>query len=122
MRHVYSIARYVPNIDAGERVNLAMIAGSAETGEWVMRVVRDGARARMLGGSDRTVNAVLDYLRRLAAAPCAGGDPASESWLHDLVDRQLGVVQFSRPLPMDADDAQAALDAVWPSVIVDPAE
>ena len=45
MRHVYSIARYVPSINVGKRVSLAVLAGSAETGEWVMRVVRDGARA-----------------------------------------------------------------------------
>lgn len=122
MRHVYSIARYVPDTGSGERVNLAVLAGSPATGEWAMRVARDGSRARMLGGSDRTVEAVMDYLRRMAEDPVRRvDDPRSEDWLYDLADRQLGVVQFSRPLPMDAESAEAALDVLWPSLIVEGA-
>ena len=124
MRHVYSIARYVPNTASGERVNVGLLAGSGATGEWALRIAADRSRARCLGGSEQTLEAVFAYLRRLAGGVDAGedGEPHpgtfSEEWLRDLAARQLGVVQFSRPLPMEASGAEAAIAVLWPDLIV----
>ena len=52
MRHVYSIARYVPNTASGERVNIGLLAGSEATGEWALRIAADRSHARCLGGSE----------------------------------------------------------------------
>ena len=126
VRHVYSIARYVPNTASGERVNIGLLAGSEATGEWALRIAADRSRARCLGGSEQTLEAVFAYLRRLAGDIAAGpgGEPpseeCSEEWLRDLAGRQLGVVQFSQPLPAVAAGAEAALSMLWPDLIVGP--
>ena len=127
MRHVYSIVRYVPNAANGERVNIGVLAGSGATGEWALRTVASRLRARRLGGSEKALAAVFGYLRRLAAdleACSARGErprgAGSEAWLRDLADRQLGVVQFSQPLPMEADGAESAIAMLWPDLIVGP--
>ena len=115
MRHVYSIVRYVPNTANGERVNIGVLAGSEATGEWALHAVTQRSRARRLGGSEKTRAAVFEYLKRLAAGleACSargGRHPGgcSEAWLRDLADRQLGVVQFSQPLPLEADSTESA--------------
>ena len=126
VRHVYSIARYVPNTASGERVNVGLLAGSEASGEWVLRLAADRSRARCLGGSEQTLEAVFAYLRRLAGGIDAGADGGpqpgtfSEEWLRDLADRQLGVVQFSQPLPAVAAGAEAAIAMLWPDLIVGP--
>lgn len=126
MRHVYSIVRYVPNTANGERVNVGLLTGSEATSEWTLRIAADRSRARCLGGSEQTLEAVFAYLRRLAGGIDAGadGEPQpgtfSEEWLRDLAGRQLGVVQFSQPLPAVAASTEAALSMLWPDLIVGP--
>lgn len=125
MRHVYSIVRYVPNTANGERVNIGVLAGSEATGEWALQAVAQRSRARRLGGSAKTRAAVFEYLKRLAAdldaCSARGERPSegcSEAWLRDLADRQLGVVQFSQPLPLEADSTESAIAMLWPDLIV----
>lgn len=126
MRHVYSIVRYVPNTANGERVNVGLLAGSEATGEWTLRIAADRSRARCLGGSEQTLEAVFEYLRQLAGdidADPGGKPPAeacSEEWIRDLSARQLGVVQFSQPLPVVAASTEAALSMLWPDLIAGP--
>ena len=134
MRHVYSIVRYVPNVAGGERVNLGLLAGSDATARWALRIVGGQSRARRLGGGANGLSAVFDYLRRLSAdieawsAHEAGRKPAatdleecSEAWLRELVGRQRGIVQFSPPLPVDAESAESAISMLWPALIAEPA-
>lgn len=134
MRHVYSIIRYVPNVASGERVNLGLIAGSEDTREWMLLTVDHGsrARARQLGGGE-ALPGVVSYLERLTAdlehyTDVQAGEQRlliespeerTERWLSDLADRQRGVVQFSHPLPVDADSAGAAIDLLWDDLIVE---
>jgi len=126
MRHVYSIIRYVPNTASGERVNIGLLAGSEATGEWYLQAVTERSRARYLGGSEQTLDAVFEYLQRLADSikDENGGPPSeecSEEWIRDLAGRQLGVVQFSQPLPMEADGAKSAIAMLWSDLIVEQA-
>ena len=129
MRHVYSIVRYVPNVASGERVNLGLLAGSEDTGEWTLHAVGQRSRARQLGGDAKALAAVFEYLKRLTAdletrsgrTPAAGRrGECSEAWLRDLAGRQRGIVQFSTPLPVDADSAESAIDMLWSDLIVGP--
>ena len=114
MRHVYSVVRYVPNVASGERVNIGMVAGSDDTGEWLMRIADDRTRALQLGGGLNTVTAVFDGMKEIADGVPGEG---SEAWLKDLHDKQRGVVQFSPLLPVDAENAAAAIAMLWPGMI-----
>jgi hypothetical protein len=47
MRYVYSVVRYVPNPASGEFVNIGVIAGSDETGDWSLRQAGNQRRATL---------------------------------------------------------------------------
>ena len=133
MRHVYSVVRYVPNVANGERVNLGLLAGSEDTGEWSLMTIDHGSRsrARQLGGE--ALPEVFGYLEQLTAdlerytEAHAGAqqifatldEEITERWLSDLASRQRGVVQFSSPLPVDAASADAAISLLWDDLIVE---
>jgi hypothetical protein len=40
VKYVYSVVRFVPDTFRGEFVNVAVIAGYEETGEWLVRCSR----------------------------------------------------------------------------------
>jgi hypothetical protein len=136
-RYLYSTVRVVPSPATGEFANIAVIAGSDESGQWSLRLLPDQSRARQFCGPD-AVSAAHDVLARLGslidlhAWMVEGGEEAdeepdlaragevSERWLQDLYERSHRVVQFSPPAPVLADNVDAALDLVFPRVTVAP--
>ena len=133
MRHVYSIVRFVPDPTNGECVNLGLLAGSEDSEEWVLQIVTQRERARRLGGAE-VLPGVVGYLEQLTSeletysAAHADGqldllvdrDRLSERWLANLASQQRGVVQFTTPLPVDVESAEAAVELLWDRMIVEP--
>ena len=133
MRHVYSIVRFVPDPANGECVNLGLLAGSEDSEEWVLQIVTQRERVRRLGGAE-VLPGVVGFLERLTSeletysAAHADGqlnllvdrDRLSERWLANLASQQRGIVQFTTPLPVDVESAEAAVDLLWDQMIVEP--
>jgi hypothetical protein len=136
-RYLYSTVRVVPSPATGEFANIAVIAGSDESGQWSLRLLPDQGRARQFCGPD-AISAAHDVLAQLGSMIdlhdwiVEGGgeadedpdlvqaDEVSERWLQDLYERSHRVVQFSPPAPVLADNVDAALDLVFPRVTVAP--
>lgn len=136
-RYMYTTMRVVPSVAAGEFVNLAVIAGSDDSGQWAIRLLSDEARARRFCGAE-ALAAGHDVIAHLGEQidlhdlmvegfeGTEGGryyelaSQVSERWLHDLhVAYQRGV-QFSAPAPVLAETVDDALDLVFPRVTVQP--
>lgn len=138
-RFVYSLVRFVPVPAAGEFVNVGVIVGSEETGEWSTRHVQNDRRGRDLAASSGiSVATVYDFLERLgdeidrrygvsdaeadAEAPSSDlSEGLDEKWLQELHRRSRNIVQLSPPAPLEAVDAEAALDLVFDFAVADPA-
>ncbi len=136
-RYLYSAVRVVPSVSTGEFVNLAVIAGSDETGEWSLRLLSDERRARQFCGVD-AISAAHDVLARLGYQidlhtllveeldgeerdpDVALASEVSEKWLRDLHELSNRVVQFSQPAPVLAESIDAAMDTVFPRMTVQP--
>ncbi len=129
MRYVYSVLRFVPDPARGEFVNVGLIVGSEDGGEWKLRLVDNMKRARALDDKDvlPTLWSVVNHIERqfdayseaLESARPSGLD-LSESWLEDLWETSRNIVQFSRPAPVLAEDADSALDVLFGELLVDP--
>jgi hypothetical protein len=122
MRYVYSVVRYVPNPASGEFVNIGVIAGSDETGDWSLRQAGNPRRARLFGPLE-SLNAVDAFMNDLGSKldkfDLMQNDEVSEAWLGDLCRRYRNIVQLSTPAPVIANSAEEAVDFVFSQVIID---
>ena len=124
MKFIYSVVQFVPNVASGEFVNVGVLAGSDETGEWAVRRIHNIDRAVVLGGhgSESLVAGVfewvdLDLLPRLRARANRGD---GQRFLWDQAARRDGsYVQITKPIPMAANSLQDAIDAVFDIKIID---
>jgi hypothetical protein len=130
VKYDYSVVRFVPDSFRGEFVNVAVSAGSAETGEWGLRWVDNPQRARRLEGGPR-LNAVWTYLesvealieRLLEEQLVLKPDAASQldrGWLQREHLRLRNLVQITAPAPFVAADLDEALTETFATFVVDP--
>ena len=126
MRYLFSVVHYVPDPARQEFVNVGLIVGSDDTGEWEMRTIGNRKRARALGGSLSTLATFEDYVGRvlddhLEAMEEAEAVPVvDERWLLDLVRTQDHAVQLTAPAPISAGDIDEALDTLSSWLLIDP--
>ena len=131
MRHVYSVVRFVPDPARAEAVNIGIIAGSDESGEWALRTVGNYSRARrfddrnLLPGVRAQLEQIEAGIERFSDAqqPLLSANPledVNEHWLAKLSSESANILQFAPPLPVLAESADEALDQLWDELIVDP--
>jgi hypothetical protein len=130
VKYDYSIVRFVPDSFRGEFINVAVIAGSAESGEWAIRWVQNPQRARRLDGGAR-LDAVFTYLygidallerkseEQLELDPDSG-DQLDSAWLYREHERLGNLVQLTAPAPVIAEDVDQAIAQVFDVFVVDP--
>lgn len=130
MRHVYSVVRFVPDPARGEAVNVGIIAGADESGEWTLRTVGNYSRARRLDDRE-LLPGVRERLERLEALverytdaqrPLLSSGPpeiVDEQWLAKLSSESANVLQFTWPLPVVAENAEEAIELLWDRLVVE---
>lgn len=131
MKHVYSVVRFVPDPARGEAVNVGIIAGADESGEWVLRIVGNYSRARrlddreLLPGVRERLDRIEALIERYTDAqhplfPSGSPETVDEKWLAKLSSESANVLQFTWPLPVVAKNAEEAIDLLWDELVVDP--
>ena len=127
MKFIYSVVRFVPDTFRGEFVNVAVIAGSEETGEWLVRRVDNARHPRRLDPTT-PITPVWAYLDGVEAVidglgnDLSGTEPGelNRDWL-EAEHRRLGnIVQLTAPRATVADTAEAAADSIFEQFVVDP--
>ena len=124
MVFIYSVIQFVPNVGRGEFINVGVLAGSDETGEWAVRRIHNPDRAVVLGGrgSEELLDGIFewvdrDVLPRLRARVNRGD---GQRLLWDQAARcGSSYAQVTKPIPMAANSLQGALDAVFDIKILD---
>lgn len=126
MAFTFSLIRFVPDPARGEFVNIGAVAGSDEAAEWELRLVSNLSRAKALDerGTLSTAFAYAagleDHIAALDRLPQAGEmEPISTELLTRRAIEMQNIVQFSRPGPVAADSAEAALDLVFDQLVLD---
>jgi hypothetical protein len=129
MRYHYSVVRFVPYPVRGEFINVAVIAGSDESGEWGVRRVENPLHALRLGGDRDRLSAVWRYLDSVegritsaseAAAQASGAAGMSIAWLEEEYAYHRNLVQLTSPVPVAAKTVQEALNGMFDLFVVDP--
>jgi hypothetical protein len=126
-RYVYSVVHCVPEPRTGEFVAIGAIAGDPETGDWSVRQVENEGRVRKLANAV-AIEAAHGFLARvgedidqqLSLLEEGDGEPLGDEWLSQLFHDHRNVVQLSRPAPMVAESADAALEVVFDRLIIEP--
>ena len=130
MRHVYSVIRFVPNPTRGEFVNVGILAGSEEAGEWAVQTISRAGRATSLDSTGSwpivsrqiaEIAAILEEFTSAQEALTVTPDlPAiGEQWLEQLVDDWANMVQLSRPRPVVAESVDEVFELLWPELILE---
>ncbi len=128
MRYSYSTIRFVPDPARGEFVNLGLIVGSDETGEWRIETVQNRSRARKLEEGSKSLPSVVAELEKIEAQlelalesdySNALSFEISENWLASMAIESRNVVQYSMPMPIAAESPDEAIEILWPRMIVD---
>ena len=123
MRYVYTVVKFVPDAERAEFVNVGVIVGSDETGEWAMRRVQDTSRAVSIGGdgAEALVADMFEFMdRELEYLREYGAEGKNEQYLDDFAVRcYRGYNQIRRPAPMVADSVQEALAWAFDTMVVD---
>lgn len=124
VRYIYSTVQFVPNFARGEFVNVGVVAGSDETGEWDARRIHNIGRAAAFGGrgSEQLITGIfewvdLDALPHLRARRNKGH---GERWLSGQAARcGWSYAQVTSPIPMVANSLQDALDKAFDIKVAD---
>jgi Protein of unknown function (DUF3037) len=123
----YSIVKFVPDAARGEAVNLGVLAGDDDSGDWDLRLTDNYRRARAIDVPNH-LPAALSFLARLQDHVDASGDPDAfpvEPMTTELLERfsyeMRNVVQFTPPAPVAAPTAEDALDTLFGQLVVDVA-
>jgi len=126
-KYQYSIIRFVPSPIRGEFVNLGLIVGSDQTGEWLIDVVSSRSRATKLD-DENVFPMVAADIQRLQSNIESYSDPdmfgasvdLSLDWLRELSRDSQNLLQFSTPKTVLATSAQEALDKLWRFLVFEP--
>lgn len=125
-KYQYSIIRFVPSPVRGEFVNLGLLLGSDQTGEWLIKVVGSKSRAAKID-DDNLLPLVVTDLQRLESAVEGYTEPElfdpqvelSESWLAELARDSRNQLQFSYPNPVVAESIGEAFEKLWGRLVVE---
>ena len=131
MRYVYSVIRFVPDTVRGEFINVGILVGSDKSSEWDIRTLGSLKRARTLDEKGLLplvwtfiddIGRQLDRYNEAIQLGLFGSDEGqiSEEWLTQICQQSRNVVQFSNPAIIDADDVNAAINALFEQFIVVP--
>lgn len=131
MRHIYSVARFVPDATRGEFINIGILAGSEETNEWVLQTVSRDTRASRLDDSNylpearrqlAVISTKLDRFTDSLGAMLAPDDlpGISEEWVARLASDYGNMLQFTQPHAAIGTSAQDVIDKLWPLLIAEP--
>jgi hypothetical protein len=122
MRYDFSILRFVPDTLRGEFVNLGVIVGSDQTGEWDIRLNESYKRARRFDTDDvidSAVPLVVDLGRKFdeyndaIEEERAPSDPISIDWLRDFASQSRNLLQVTPPSVISADNINEALSLLF---------
>ncbi len=126
-KYHYSVIRFVPSPARGEFVNLGLIVGSDDTGEWVIDVAKSRARATKLDDHNvfplvaanlqQLQSSIESYSDTEVFAPEI--DPSID-WLFELARDSQSLLQFSVPSIILAPSAESALERLGTLLVVDP--
>lgn len=125
-KYHYSVIRFVPSPVRGEFVNLGLLIGSDQTGEWLIEVVGSKTRAAKLD-DDNLLPMVVTDLQRLQSTVESYAEPdmfdprveLSESWLLELSRDSRNQLQFSHPNAVLAENIGAAFEKLWGRLVVE---
>lgn len=125
-KYQYSIIRFVPSPVRGEFVNLGLIIGSDQTGEWMIEVVSSMSRASRLD-DDKVLSLLATDLLQLQSTIESYNEPEmfgqtvelSEDWLADMSRNSRNQLQFSHPNPVVAESIGNAFEKLWGRLIVE---
>lgn len=128
MKYYYAVVRFVPDTFRGEFVNVAIIVGSEDTGEWEIRMADNPRHARRLDDG-KGLEAVWAYLNNIeglieqsANEELEPGDEpicASRRWLEGEHLRLRNLVQVTPPTAIIADSVSHALERLFDVFVVD---
>ncbi|MDX1926938.1 MAG: DUF3037 domain-containing protein [Pirellulaceae bacterium] len=125
-KYQYSIIRFVPSPIRGEFVNLGLIVGSDQTGEWLIDVVNSRSRATKLDEQNifpmvpSDLQRVQTLIENYSEPDLYGSEVAlSEEWLRQLSRDSQKVLQYSSPKSVLGDTAANALEKLWGNLIVE---
>ncbi|WP_372719372.1 DUF3037 domain-containing protein [Novipirellula sp.] len=125
-KYKYSVIRFVPSPVRGEFVNLGVIIGSDQTGEWLIEVVGSKSRASRLD-DDKVLPLLATDLERLQTTIESYSEPEifesgvelSEDWLAGLSRNSRNLLQFSHPNAVVAEGLSQAFEKLWGRLIVE---
>ena len=66
-RYLYSAIRVVPNPASGEYINMGVIAGSDQSGDWAIRGLQDERRVRQFC-SPEVITAAREFMTRVGVS------------------------------------------------------
>jgi hypothetical protein len=124
MTYRYSIIRFVPDPARAESVNLGLLAGDEETGDWDLRVVSNFRRARAIDTAGALPGA-LAFIARLEEyvddVSLDGVTTFTTDALNHLSIEMRNTIQLTSPSPVVAKSAEDAIDGLFDELLVDPA-
>lgn len=126
MPYRYSVIRFVPDPAKGEFVNLGVLCGDEEEGDWDFRVLSNLQRAKAIDRDTGYLPSALAFLGELEATlsrddemfPVATS-PMTHNRLLTMSDEMKNIVQLTRPTPVVADSAEQALGVLSPELLVE---
>jgi hypothetical protein len=118
MSYHYSTLRFVPDPARAEQVNLGIVVGDDETGDWDLRIVSGLRRAKAIDFEGR-IGTALAFIASLEER-MTSAEALSTDALKGLSDEMNNLVQMSPPAPVSAESAADALDLLFEELIVDP--
>lgn len=126
-KYHYSIVRFVPSPVRGEFVNLGIIVGCDEKGEWLIDIASSRSRATKIDDQNVFPMVAAD-LQRLQSDIEGYADSevlvpnrdVSLEWLSQMARDSQNLLQFSTPRPILAESADSAMAQLWPLLVVEP--
>jgi hypothetical protein len=127
MSYQYSLLRFVPDPARGEFVNVGILAGDDDAGDWDLRLIQNLRRARSID-EEGALGIALSFAARLEdhivaldpVAELADVEPISTGYVLQLSEEMQNVVQLTPPMPVAAGSADEALDLLFGELLVDP--
>lgn len=119
MSYWYSTLRFVPDPARAEAVNLGVVAGDDDSGDWDVRLVSGLRRAKAIDNEGR-LSAAMAFIASLEEQVTGEECGLETEDLERLSQEMRNVVQLTRPAPIVAESASAALDVLFQELIVEP--